>query len=195
MKKSLVWVPLTTFLLATMAFSNSDHHKSKYMGQENRKIKSLSPDDIKELKKGGGWGLAKAAELNGYPGPSHILQMANKIDLQEKQKVQIQKLFDQMKVKSISLGNKLISLEKKLNNEFQNKTINQTKLDTYINDITDVRAQLRLTHLSTHLQTPKILTPQQVLLYNNLRGYSKDPCQNIPKNHDIAMWKKHNGCK
>lgn len=163
----------SVFLLSTFAFSSNSHHMSKYAGQESRIIKSLSTEDIKELKKGGGWGLAKAAELNGYPGPSHILKMADKINLSKKQTIKIQAMFDSMKKKSILLGNKLIHLEEKLNNEFKNSTISQGKLDTYINDITDIRAKLRLTHLSTHLQTPRVLTNEQVSLYNNLRGYTK----------------------
>ena len=57
-----------------IAASESDY-KSKYMGQEKREIKSLSNEDIKELRTGAGWGLAKAAELNGLPGPKHVLEM------------------------------------------------------------------------------------------------------------------------
>jgi len=42
---------------------------SEYSGDEDRAIKSLSADDIEELRRGGGWGFARAAELNGVPGP------------------------------------------------------------------------------------------------------------------------------
>jgi hypothetical protein len=48
---------------------------SPYAGQETRRIKSLSEQDIDELRQGRGWGLAKAAELNGLPGPAHLLEM------------------------------------------------------------------------------------------------------------------------
>ena len=80
--------PLFYFLLSVSTSVTADNHTSKYaskyVGQETRKIKSLSADDIAELTKGGGWGLAKAAELNGYPGPAHILEMGSKIGLNEK---------------------------------------------------------------------------------------------------------------
>ena len=189
-------IGFSTLLLTTLSFSNSDHHKSKYAEEADREIKSLSINDIKELKKGSGWGLAKAAELNGYPGPSHILKMAKEINLTKEQIIAIQKMFDEMKAQSISLGNQLIQLEKKLNNDFQNKTIDQTKLHNHINDISDIRQKLRLTHLSTHLKTPNILTQEQVSLYNNLRGYTKKgPCLSVPEGHDVKIWKKHNKCK
>lgn len=40
---------------------------------QSRAIKSLSDNDIKELRRGGGWGLALAAELKGMPGPADLL--------------------------------------------------------------------------------------------------------------------------
>ena len=46
------------------AFGQQSHFTSPYTGQETRRIKSLSSEDIAELQRGGGWGLAKAAELN-----------------------------------------------------------------------------------------------------------------------------------
>lgn len=66
-------------------------YTSKYVGEEHRTIKSLSSDDINELKKGGGWGLAKVAELNGVPGPAHILEMEQKINLTHEQKKPLKK--------------------------------------------------------------------------------------------------------
>ena len=55
------------------AETSSHHGASPYAGEEARAIKSLSADDIAELQRGGGRGLAKPAELNGVPGPAHLL--------------------------------------------------------------------------------------------------------------------------
>jgi len=179
---------LSTTLLA-------DNLHSKYKGQENRIIKSLSADDIVELQKGGGWGLAKAAELNGFPGPAHILEMEKEINLNPEQKLKIKKLFKNMNAEAVALGNSLISLETQLNEGFSKATIDQEELIKLVNEIAKVKAKLRISHLSTHLETPKILTKQQVVMYNKLRGYgSTNPCENIPVGHNPEMWKKHNGC-
>ena len=188
--------PTTAILLALVCLlpACASNHSSEYVGEEYRSIKSLSADDIKELRAGGGWGLAKAAELNGVPGPAHILEMASEIELTSTQQVEIQEIYEQMKSEAISLGNQLIQLEATLNTHFANSTINQAILEQSLQDIEHVRAQLRLSHLSAHLQTPNILTPEQISIYNELRGYSKDPCANIPQGHNAAMWKKHNGC-
>jgi hypothetical protein len=65
------------------AFAQHDQHGAHaqpgpampYAGQDARDIKSLSAEDIAELRRGGGWGFAKSAELNGMPGPAHLLEL------------------------------------------------------------------------------------------------------------------------
>ena len=68
-------------LLAGMPPAMAD--VSSYAGQEMRAIKSLSPQEVADLLAGRGMGLAKAAELNHYPGPRHVLDLARELDLTE----------------------------------------------------------------------------------------------------------------
>ncbi len=172
------------------------NHESEYTGQEGRRIKSLSADDIEELENGGGWGLAKAAELNGVPGPAHLLEMKAEIRLNEAQEAEIQAIYDAMKVEAVELGKELIALEATLNDAFVDGSIDQASLESWVAEIADVRARLRVVHLSTHLKTPDILTAEQITQYNELRGYgSQDPCENIPEGHDPDQWRMHNGCE
>jgi len=122
--------------------------------------------------------------------------MKKEIALTATQEVQIQDLYKKMKAKAIPLGKNLIELEVILNNRFADKTITDAQLVKQLELISSVRTQLRYVHLATHLQTPKILSAQQVEQYNQLRGYgSGDPCTKMPTGHDPAMWKKHNGCR
>lgn len=100
-----------------------------------------------------------------------------------------------MKTKAIALGEQFVQLERQLNNAFSNKTMTQALLEKNINTIESIWAQLRIVHLSTHLQMPTILTNEQIALYNQLRGYSNDPCKHIPKGHNAEMWKNHNECE
>ena len=175
--------------------SSEPEYKSKYIGQEKRDIKSLSNEDIKELKAGAGWGLAKAAELNGLPGPKHILEMKQEIELTAKQEEMIIALYNKMNKEAVRLGNKLIEYEEELNSRFAERDIDEKILDELLRKISETYKSLRFTHLSAHLQTPDILTATQIEKYNKLRGYSSDdPCENIPKGHDPVMWRKHNNC-
>ncbi len=187
---------IVTALLANGCTQLSAQQISKYAGEETREIKSLSQDDIDQLKNGKGWGLAKAAELNGYPGPSHLLEMKSEIGLSKNQEKQLQLLFHDMESSAVPLGNRLIDLERELNESFASRTVDEKKLQDLLGKIEKVRSDLRFVHLSAHLQTPGILSKEQVAKYNQLRGYGTgDPCKNMPAGHDPEMWKKHNGCK
>ena len=196
MKSKVTIQVLVLILIHTFAFSAADpSHKSKYAGEEKREIKSLSAADIEELQNGKGWGLAKAAELNGVPGPVHLLEMKEEIDLNAEQIRAIKDLYSKMKQEAVPLGLELIELERELNNHFANRTITDEILRQILQKIAQVHRQLRYVHLSTHLKTPDILQSEQIILYNKLRGYSSDdPCENVPKGHDPEMWKKHNNC-
>ncbi|SFO11492.1 hypothetical protein SAMN04488056_103206 [Cohaesibacter marisflavi] len=170
--------------------------RSKYAGQQERTIKSLSQDDIDELKKGGGWGLAKAAELNGFPGPAHLLDLKDKLVLDDEQVEKLETLYEQMTSDARKEAKTYIFLEAKLEKEFSAGRINDGLLRTALGYIEESRRKLRYIHLSAHLEATKIVTPEQVEHYNALRGYSEesDVCASVPEGHDAAMWRKHNGC-
>jgi len=196
MKRILIIPALfTLFIFPTNSSTASESHQSPYAGQEKRAIKSLSKKDIEELVRGGGWGLAKAAELNGMPEPAHILEMKSKIGLSTEQEIEIKNLYEKMNQNAVKYGQQLVKLEKRLNEGFANRTINRETLSDQLNEIAAVRKQLRFIHLSTHLVTPSILSPHQIAQYNKLRGYSADdPCKNIPEGHDEKKWRMHNNC-
>jgi hypothetical protein len=48
--------------------------QTPYAGMQTRPIKALSEQQVADLQAGRGMGLALAAELNGYPGPAHVLR-------------------------------------------------------------------------------------------------------------------------
>lgn len=181
---------------AAQAAETKHSHASKYAGEEKRSVKSLSPDDITELRKGGGWGLAKAAELNGVPGPAHLLEMKDKIPLTDAQILAIDKIYQGMKAQAIQQGERLIGLEQELELLFRSGSITPDALRSALAKIAKTRMELRFTHLATHLKTPDILSKDQIRKYNELRGYSNpDPCANLPEGHNAEMWRKHNGCQ
>ncbi len=192
----LLALPMLVLGFAAEARDTQLAQVSNYAGQGKQSIKSLSPEDIAELRRGGGWGLAKAAELNGVPGPAHLLELKDQIPLDEAQVSALVEIVEQMKAQAIQQGERLIALERELENHFQNRSITDAKLRASLDAIAEARKELRYTHLATHLKTPEILSPDQIEKYNALRGYANpNPCANIPEGHDADMWRKHNGCK
>ncbi len=170
-------------------------HASPYAGQEKRAIKSLSNEDIAELERGGGWGLAKAAELNGVPGPMHLLEMRNEIGLTSKQVARLEAIYKDMQAKAIIAGKRLIDGEKTLEDAFRAGPLSDETLKKLLAQIEASRSALRYIHLAAHLTSPPLLSARQIQLYNKLRGYGDDPCISVPAGHDTKMWRLHNGCK
>ena len=169
-------------------------HASPYAGFETRAIKSLSQDDIEELRRGGGWGLALAGELNGAPGPAHLLELKDEIGLSPEQVAAIQDIFTEMQAEAIAAGKKFIVAEKALDAAFIAGNLTNSGLRILIDDAQAARSHLRFVHLSRHLSTPPLLSQNQIERYKTLRGYGNDPCAQAPQGHDAEMWRKHNGC-
>ena len=166
-------------VLAVLAFALAPHASSAqaqqpYAGFEARPIKALSDQQVADLKTGRGMGLALAAELNGYPGPVHVLELAEPLGLSEAQRAGMQALFEAMKAESVPLGEKLIMEEAALDREFAEKTITETRLVAAVQAIGTTQAALRAAHLKYHLATAEALTPPQIQRYAELRGYAGD---------------------
>jgi Spy/CpxP family protein refolding chaperone len=168
--------------------------QTPYAGMQSRAIKSLSENDIKELRRGGGWGLALAAELNGMPGPAHLLELKDKIPLSQDQVAKTQKLFDDMRQASIAAGERLMTAETALEAAFAKGAVDESSLRRLLADAESAKTELRFIHLSQHFKTVQYLQPEQIKRYNMLRGYTEDPCKNVPEGHNPEMYRRHMGC-
>ena len=158
-------------LIIGVVLSVYAYQTSPYAGQETRGIKALSQSEIDGYLNGEGMGYAKAAELNHYPGPRHVLDLSEQLALTSEQKTKTQKLFESMKKKAAGLGRELINREKQLDRLFANQAIDNKRLESHLTQIGLLQAKLRYVHLSTHLEQKNILTPHQIKLYDQLRGY------------------------
>lgn len=88
--------------------SYAAQHASPYAGQESRAIKVLSPEDVAAYLAGKGRGLVKAAELNGFAGPAHVLELAEPLGLTPEQRSRTQAIFAAMDSRAKELGRALI---------------------------------------------------------------------------------------
>jgi len=187
---------LTLAISIPLSISAQHNHEAQtpYAGMQNRAIKSLSDNDIKELRRGGGWGLALAAELNGMPGPAHMLELKDQIALNMDQVTKTQALLDEMRKVAIPTGERLIFAESELENAFAKGAVDEASLRRLLAEAESVRTELRFIHLSQHYKTVQFLKPEQIKRYNILRGYAEDPCKNIPAGHNPEMYRRHMGC-
>ena len=159
-------------LLAGPAVGQQHHHEeAPYTGQHQREIKALSQQQLEDLRAGRGMGFALSAELNGYPGPLHVLELAPRLGLSADQTQRVQILYDAMKSEAIAAGEKLISAERALDRQFAERRVTPATLAALTAQVGDRQGELRAVHLKYHLMTAELLTEHQRHRYNELRGY------------------------
>lgn len=168
---------------------------SPYSGQEIRVIKSLSDNDVQSLQNGTGeafGGIAKLAELNGYPGPRHVLDIAQELQLTDGQRMEIELIYQNMSNNAKSIGSAIIAIEQDMDEAFANKTITEENLIALLDKSANLYGQLRFVHLSAHLDTAQIMTTEQIQMYNEMRGYDGDSIDNSSvSNNDNRTHQQH----
>lgn len=181
--------------------ANAHPGHSQYVGQQHRDVTTLSAQDLSALSQGQGWGLARPAELNGVPGPAHLLELAEQIGLSSSQRDVLERMYERMKTEAIELGSQYVEAERAIDSYFRAGEFSDERLMELVQNSAHALARLRFLHLSYHDRTLKVITVAQARAYNQLRGYEsgpapaeKDQCSSVPPGHDPAMYRKHMGC-
>ncbi|TGG90260.1 hypothetical protein E4656_19230 [Natronospirillum operosum] len=168
---------VATVLISHPLLGHDQTHEHEHQGSEDQQsqaIASLSTQDIAQLRAGAGWDLALPAELNGVPGPAHLLELEQEIELDARQAGQIRGLEDAMRTAAIEEGERFIELEAELNRRFRERAIDKEILQDLLGEIAESRARLRHVHLATHLDTLEILHEEQIDRYNTLREQQRN---------------------
>lgn len=161
---------IATIIAFTPAMAHSQH--APYAGQENRAIKALSADETKQYLAGAGMGYALAAELNRFPGPMHVLELADKLALTPPQRASTERLMATHKSEARAVGGKLVEAERALDRLFASGKVSEAALAEHVRAVAGLQGEYRLSHLDTHRRMRDILTAEQVRRYDELRGYT-----------------------
>lgn len=163
---------LAFVLIQTVATGTGEAaSQSPYAPIQGREIKALSQEQIAGYESGQGMGLALAAELNGYPGPKHVLELRAELGLTEAQLQSTEAVFNEMKQSASELGRQIVQQERELDRSFASHAIDAESLGARIERIARLQGQLRTVHLRAHLEMMKVLNGDQVSHYVGLRGY------------------------
>ncbi|MCV3269858.1 hypothetical protein [Roseobacter sinensis] len=158
-------------LVATGLVADTAHDAAPYAGQDTRAIATLSAQDVDDLLAGRGWGFALAAELNGYPGPTHVLELADALALTAEQRAAVEDIFARMNADARRLGAELVAAEAALGASFAEDKVDSAVLTALVAEAGRIEADLRAVHLAAHLETKPLMSRHQVMLYNQARGY------------------------
>lgn len=169
MKHSSIAVFMAMSLVAAPAL-HAQHQP--YAREQSREIKALSGDEVRQYLSGAGMGYAKPAELNHFPGPMHVLELADKLGLTPAQRADVKALMDAHKPEARAIGAKVIASERALDELFRSGRVEQKALAEAVRAAAAAAGEYRLTHLETHRRARGLLTPGQVARYDELRGYA-----------------------
>jgi hypothetical protein len=142
-----------------------------YAGQHERELKSLSPQEVQQYLSGAGMGYAKPAELNHFPGPMHVLELAERLNLSAAQRASAERLMQEHKAAARAIGARLVEAERALEAMFRNGQVQEQALAKAVHAAAAVQGEYRLSHLETHRRMRALLTEEQVRRYDELRGY------------------------
>jgi CheY-like chemotaxis protein len=142
-----------------------------YAGLHKRAVKAHSDEEIADLRAGRGMGLALPAELNGYRGPVHVLELGDGIGRSAEQRARDQAPHAAMRAEARRLGERLIAQETDLDRLFAEKRITPENLQAARAAIGATQAALRAAHLRYHLATLAILTPHQAITAAQASAY------------------------
>ena len=169
--------------LATGVFAqNSSYHAhtaraasatpaATYAGEQSRAIKALSAQEAQDWLDGKGMGLSRAAELNRHPGPMHVLELAQPLQLKPSQREATTQLLTQHKAHVRQLGAQLVEAERAMDQAFASGNLSAPQLSAMVQRIGTVQTAIRESHLQTHLAQTALLSPSQITQYSVLRGY------------------------
>ena len=149
------------------------HGTSPYAHGRSAEVPSLSPEEVRELRNGEGMGLARAAELNHFPGPKHLLELAPELGLGDAQLRRIEEIHGSMKTRAIAKGEAILQAERHLSDLFASGQPSAETLRRMTEHLGLMRGQLRAIHLLAHLEAADVLTVEQIEGYDRLRGYAR----------------------
>jgi len=171
MTLALTALATTITCLPALAQHDEHQHHSPYADQTSSGIAALSQAELDGLLAGAGMGMARAAELNHYPGPKHVLELADELELSDTQRASVETIREAMASEAKRLGQEIVDAERHLEKRFAHAHIDADTLRSLTAEIASLYGELRFVHLRAHLETRSALSEEQVANYDRLRGY------------------------
>ena len=142
--------------------------------REGTGIPALSEAQAASYLDGEAMWQASVAELNHYPSPRRVLELAEALELAEGQRRATTRLHEETRREAIRLGGELVALEQRLNRIFVWNQATADNIAKTVLDIGTLQTQLRLTHLAASIRQKSLLTEEQVRRYDELQGRGMD---------------------
>ena len=171
MLRSILVRSILALPCAGCASPDDSSARSPYAMQTESSVRGLSAQEVDDLLQGRGMGLARAAELSGYPGPRHVIDLAAELDLMPAQRTEAEAIFGRMHEAAKTLGAEIVEHERQLGKAFTDRSVDSDSMNQHVAHIATLQGKLRAVHLQAHLELTAQLDHAQIAKYNELRGY------------------------
>lgn len=112
----------------------------------------MSVEQVADLREGRGMGAALPAELIGVPGPLHVLELQERLQVTTDQQEGLQRISAEMKASAQRLGQQVIAAEVELDQAFKSGTADEEAIVAATQRIAALNGELRAAHLVVHLK-------------------------------------------
>jgi len=171
--RRLVWSTALMVTLAELfgyaALTSGQHDHGGGQAQGHQAAQACATEFDEVVGEGRGFGLAFAADQNGYPGPMHVLELKDRLKLTADQEAKMQQLMHAMFSESRPKRARLLEAEAKLRRLFAERAADDAAVRTAVGEVERARSEIRLVHLLTHLRTRDLLTEDQRRIYHEAR--------------------------
>jgi Spy/CpxP family protein refolding chaperone len=175
-KRSRLWLATMVGWIAMSAAAgaqNAHQHRPADSGaptiDPHRRVDLLLDEAEEVLATGRGFGMAFAADQNGYPGPMHALELRDQLGLTADQMPALETLTQSMFDEARPRSRDLLDAEDKLRRLFADGTATSAQVESMAREIERARADVRLIHLRAHLKTFDVLNARQRQVYGQIR--------------------------
>jgi Spy/CpxP family protein refolding chaperone len=154
---------------AAITRAQHDHGTGGHESGHHRVAQACSTEFDKTVGEGRGFGLAFAADQNGYPGPMHVLELKDRLKLSAEQEARMRQLMHAMFAESRPKSARLLAAEATLRRLFAERAADDAAVRAAVDEVERARSEVRLVHLLTHLKTRDLLTEDQRRIYHEAR--------------------------
>lgn len=158
--------------IATATWAQHHGGHGSHSGQglaPHRQMQAMLDETDRVIAQGLGAGMAFAADQNGYPGPRHVLELKDRLQLTPAQEARVTALQTAMFADARPKSARLLDAEARLRRLFAEGAADEARVRAAVAEIERARTEVRLVHLLTHLETRALLTEEQRRAYHEAR--------------------------
>ena len=173
MKRAATVAALAVVLVIAGSGAADAQHGAAHAGAEagphHMLVQTYEKAFEQNIAAGRGFGMAFAADQNGYPGPLHVLELKDRLKLTAGQEAKIQTMLAAMFAESKPKSSRLLESEAKLRHLFAAGRADEVAVTAAVAEVEKARSEVRLVHLLFHLKTREVITDEQRRLYHDAR--------------------------